>query len=271
MTPFYADDWLTIYEGDCRAVLAGLPADSVEIVVTSPPYWMLRDYGHPSQLGMEDTPELYVEAMVSAFRLVRDVMTPTATLWLNLGDTFAASGMGGGGSRGDRKAWRSIAGRNGWRSPPAGYKPKDLTLVPFQLAMALRRDGWYLRQVIVWRKPAAVEPTRLDRPATSHEYIYLLSKSEHYAARDPGLPWWGHSVWDIKTDADSSHQAMMPTELARRCILAGSKIGDTVLDPFSGSGTVARAAQQLNRRSILIDLNPELGGAAQTPLGLGAA
>lgn len=271
MTPHYSDDWLTVYGGDCREVLASLPADSVDCVVTSPPYWQLRDYGHPAQLGMELTPEEYVDAMVLAFREVRRVMTPEATLWLNLGDTFAASGKGGGGSRGDRKAWRSIVGRSGFRTPPAGYKLKDLTLVPFQVVMALRQDGWWVRQVIVWRKPAAVEPTRLDRPATSHEYIFLLARSEHYAARNPGLPWWGQTVWDITTDGDASHQAMMPTELARRCILAGSKQGQIILDPFAGSGTVGRAAQQLSRRAVLIDLNPELDGAGQTPLGLDAA
>ena len=271
MTLHYQDEWLSIYAGDCRAVMADMPADSVDCVVTSPPYWQLRDYGHPDQLGMELTPELYVAAMVDAFREVRRVMKPTASLWLNLGDSFAASGKGGGGNRGDRKNWRSIAGRSGWRSPPPGYKPKDLTLVPFQVAMALRQDGWYLRQVIVWRKPAAVEPTRLDRPATSHEYVYLLAKSEHYAARDPGMAWWGHTVWDIVSDSDSSHHAIMPTELARRCILAGSQPGHLILDPFAGSGTVGRAAQQLSRRAVLVDLNPELAGASQTPLGLEVA
>jgi DNA modification methylase len=96
MKPVYSDSWLELYGGDCREVMAELPAESAHCVVTSPPYWMLRDYGHPSQLGMEDTPEQYVETMVDTFRQVRRLMTPAATLWLNLGDTFAASGKGGG-------------------------------------------------------------------------------------------------------------------------------------------------------------------------------
>ncbi len=274
MKPYWSDDHLTLYGGDCREVMASMTAESVHCVVTSPPYWQLRDYGHPAQLGMELTPEAYVAALVAVFREVRRVLRSDGTVWLNLGDTFAASGKGGGGNRGDRKNWRSIAGRSGWRTPPAGYKPKDITLTPFQVADALRRDGWYLRQVIVWAKPAAVEPMRLDRPASSHEYVFLMSRSEHYAARQPmDAPWWGHSVWTIRSDADSSHQAMMPTQLATRCILAGTPPGGIVLDPFAGSGTVGIAAGSVGRRAVLVDLNPEylqqaLARNAQAPLGL---
>lgn len=276
MTPYFTDPWLSIFEGDCRTVLREMEPESVNCVVTSPPYWQQRDYGHPDQLGMELTPAEYVDAMVGAFREVRRVLIPTGSLWLSLGDTYAASGKGGGGNRGDRKNWRSIAGRSGFRSPPAGYKPKDITLAPFLVADALRRDGWYLRQVIVWAKPAAVEPMRLDRPATSHEYVFLLSRAEHYTVMDPGVAWWGHSVWNIRSDGDSSHQAMMPTELAARCIRAGSRPGDLILDPFAGSGTVGRAAQSLSRRVVLIDLNAEyvrhcLVRNAQTPMGLESA
>lgn len=269
-----SDQWLTVLHGDCREILPTLEAESVNCVVTSPPYWQLRDYGHPSQLGMELTPELYVAALVDTFRAVRRVLKADGSLWLNLGDSWAASGKGGGGNRADRKNWRSIVGRSGFRSPPAGYKMKDLTLAPFQVAHAMRQDGWYLRQVIVWAKPAAVEPLRLDRPAASHEYIFLLTPSEHYAVRNPGAAWWGHSVWSIRSDADSSHMAMMPTELAVRCIRAGTSPGETVLDPFAGSGTVGIAAQSLSRRAVLIDLNADTDNLAarnaQTPLGLTA-
>lgn len=273
MTPYFRDDWLTLYEGDCRAVMETIPDEAVHCVVTSPPYWQLRDYGDPRQLGMELTPEDYIAAMVDVFREVRRVLNRYGSVWLNVGDTYAASGKGGGGNRGDRKHWRSIAGRSGWRTPPPGYKPKDITLTPFQLAHALRVDGWYLRQVIVWAKPAAVEPMRLDRPATSHEYVFLLAKSEHYAARGADYAWWGHSVWSISSDADSSHQAMMPSELASRCILAGSRAGDIILDPFGGSGTVGRVANSLSREAILIDLNGHelaLARNLQGPLGLPA-
>jgi len=251
---------LATIHGDCRSVLPQLIQREVKVqsVITSPPYWGgLRDYGNPAQLGLERDPSAYVAEMVAVFRLVREVLKGDGTLWLNVGDVYAASGKGGGGSRGDRKAWATVKERKGFRMPPDGYKMKDLTLVPFALAAALRDDGWYLRQTIVWRKPSAVEPMRADRPASSHEYVFLLAKNKMYYAQNPGEKWWGHSVWDIRTDADGSHPAAMPTELARRCIQAGSREGDVVLDPFGGSGTTGRAAQELGRKAILIELNPE--------------
>jgi site-specific DNA-methyltransferase (adenine-specific) len=146
--------------------------------------------------------------------------------------------------------------------PPSGYKMKDLTFVAFQLADALRRNGWYARQTIIWSKPAAVEPGRLDRPATSHEYLFLLTKSEHYAARNPGEPWWFNTVWTIGADSVAGHQAQMPPELARRCIVAGSKPGDLVLDPFGGAGTTAMVADRLGRNATIIELNPAYAAIA---------
>lgn len=111
------------------------------------------------------------------------------------------------------------------------------------------------RQTIIWRKPAAVEPLRLDRPATSHEYLYLLARSEHYYARNPGERWWGHSVWEVSNDRCGQHPAAMPIELARRCIVCSSKPGDLVLDPFFGSGTTGAVAESLGRRWLGIELN----------------
>lgn len=246
-----------IINGDCRTMLATLPDQSVQCCVTSPPYWGgLRDYGHDDQIGLEREPADYVSVLVGVFREVRRVLRDDGTLWLNVGDVYAASGKGGGGSRGDRKSWDTITDRKGFRMPPAGYKMKDLTLVAFALANALRVDGWYLRSTIIWRKPAAVEPMRADRPAVSHEYLFLLSKHEIYAASNPGEKWWGHTVWDIRTDSDGSHPAAMPSELARRCILVGSQVGDTVLDPFGGSGTTGLIAKQLGRSAVLVELNP---------------
>ncbi|MCR4300184.1 MAG: site-specific DNA-methyltransferase [Sulfuricaulis sp.] len=246
-----------ILHGDCRDVLKTLPDASVQCCVTSPPYWGgLRDYGHDGQLGMEREPAEYVGTMVDVFRDVRRVLLPTGTLWLNVGDVYAASGKGGGGNRGDRKAWETVAGRNGFRMPPPGFKMKDLTLVAFALADALRRDGWYLRSTIIWRKPSAVEPTRLDRPAVSHEYLFLLSVAERYYARPPAEVWWSHSVWDIRSDSDGNHPAAMPAELARRCLIVGCPEGGTALDPFHGYGTVGMVADRLQRSCIGIELNP---------------
>lgn len=252
-----------ILTGDCRDLLKTLPAQSVQCCVTSPPYWGgLRDYGHASQLGMERQPAGYVETLVEVFRGVRNALRDDGTLWLNVGDVYAASGKGGGGNRGDRKAWETVSERKGFRMPPDGYKMKDLTGVAFALADALRVDGWYLRSTIIWRKPSAVEPMRADRPAVSHEYLFLLSKQEIYACEDPGEKWWGHTVWDIRSDSDGSHPAAMPSELARRCIVAGSKPGQVVLDPFGGSGTTGLVAKQFDRSAVLLELNPDYAAMA---------
>lgn len=255
------NDWLDkCHFGDCRDLMRAMIADGVKVhtIVTSPPYWGgLRDYGHDAQLGMERDPADYVRVLVKTFALARDLLADDGTFWLNVGDVYAASGKGGGGNRGDRAAWSTVKERKGFRMPPAGYKMKDLTLVAFQLADALRRDGWYLRQTVIWKKPAAVEPMRLDRPATSHEYLFLLSKSEAYRARNPGHRWWGHSVWEIRSDSDGSHPAAMPGELPERCILVGTERGHIVLDPFLGSGTVAVAAQKLGRHFIGCELQSD--------------
>ena len=265
---------MKIEVGDCREIMRRWIVEGVkaQMCITSPPYWGgLRDYGHSDQIGLERDPDDYVAVLVDVFRMVRALLVESGTLWLNVGDVFAASGKGGGGSAGDRASWSSVRERKGFRMPPAGYKMKDLTLVPFALADALRRDGWYLRQTIIWRKPSAVEPMRLDRPATSHEYVFMLAKSEHYYSRNPGEKWWGHSVWDIRSDADAGHPAMMPSGLAARCVLAGTELGDVVLDPFMGSGTTARVAESLGRKWIGCELNPEyaaMQNEAMTQTGL---
>jgi len=141
--------------------------------------------------------------------------------------------------------------------PPAGYKQKDLTLVAFQVASALRAAGWYLRATVIWDKKRATEPKRLDRPSVGHEYLYLLSPSEHYAARDPGESWWGHSVWSVSPHNSVDHPATMPEELARRCIVASTRPGDVVLDPFNGSGTTGRVALRLGRSYVGTDISRE--------------
>lgn len=260
MEPYYDRDGITIYHGDARDVLPSLTPSSVQVLVTSPPYWgSLRLYGDgDGDVGEEQTPEIYVERMVALFTHARPAMRDDGSVWLNVGDVYAASGKGGGGIRGARAAgWKTIIQRPGFRMPPEGYKPKDLTLVAPQLAAALRSDGWYLRQTIIWDKPVAVEPIRLDRPSTSHEYIYLFSVSQDSAVRDPGLKWWQQSVWRIQPDASTDHPATMPIELARRAIQAGSRPGDIILDPFMGSGTTLRAAKDLGRKAIGIELEEQ--------------
>lgn len=258
------DDPVTVVEGDALTVLRSIPAATFDAVVTSPPYWGgLRDYGCPGQLGLERNPADYVAALLCVFAQAWHVLKDDGTLWLNVGDVFAASGKGGGGSAGSRGSWDTVRDRKGFRMPPEGYKMKDLTLTPFLLADSVRRDGWYLRQTVVWEKPNAAEPARLDRPSVSHEYVFLFAKNESYAARDPGESWWQHSVWKIAPDVNSDHPATMPRELARRCIVAATKPGGLVLDPFGGSGTTGHAALAAGRRAVLVELNPEYAAYAR--------
>jgi DNA modification methylase len=191
-TPFYTDDWLTLYGGDCRDVLAGLPADSVDCVVTSPPYWGLRDYGSDGQLGLERTPEEYVANMVAVFREVRRVLKPSGTCWLNLGDSYARdSGKSPTVRHVDGRAKNfdpSAAGRP--QASDYGMKPKDLVGIPWRVAFALQADGWYLRSDVIWSKPNPMPESVTDRPTKSHEYLFLLTKSARYyfdadAVREP--------------------------------------------------------------------------------------
>jgi DNA modification methylase len=187
MTPYFADDWLTVYQGDCRAVLAELPADSVDCVVTSPPYWGLRDYGEPGQLGLEPTPEEYVANMVGVFREVGRILRPSGTVWLNLGDSYSGSWAGhsmrpeGGSQRPGGPGFQPLDARVPARQPNVhGLKPKDLVGIPWRVAFALQADGWYLRSDIIWSKPNPMPESVTDRPTKAHEYIFLLSKSARY-------------------------------------------------------------------------------------------
>lgn len=189
------DDWLTVHGGDCREVLSTLPDESVQCVVTSPPYWGLRDYGVDGQLGLERTPDEYVAAMVDVFREVRRVLRRDGTLWLNLGDSYAG---------GDRTTGRNDAVRQGkqtgggFEAGPrtklgaiTGLKPKDLVGIPWRVAFALQADGWYLRSDIIWSKPNPMPESVTDRPTKAHEYLFLLSKSAsyHYDADAIREPW----------------------------------------------------------------------------------
>ncbi len=241
-----------------------MPDESVQCCVTSPPYWRQRNYGGGEQeIGREETPAAFAEKLVIVARELRRILVGDGSLWLNLGDKYAAGGNGGGGIASSRKAWRGKTLEKGWRSAPPGYKPKDLTLSPFLVADALRADGWYLRQTIIWDKIVAPEPPRQDRPSSGHEYIFLLTPNAKSRVRDPGEGWWHKSVWAIRQSSDASHVAPMPTELARRCILAGTDEGDTVLDPFAGSGTTCIVAARAGRSSIGFELNPETAALAR--------
>ncbi len=171
----------TFLTGSALEVIKSLLSESIHCCVTSPPYWGLRDYGVDGKLGLEQTPEEYVSKLVEVFREVKRVLKEDGTLWINLGDSYASGGKGGGGSfTTERSAWNGKDKVKGWRSAPAGLKNKDLVGIPWMVAFALRADGWYLRSDIIWEKPNAMPSSVRDRPTRSHEYIFLLSKSSRY-------------------------------------------------------------------------------------------
>lgn len=250
--------------GDCRETMRAWAAQGVkaQMCVTSPPYFGLRDYGVAGQLGLEQTPEQYVAAMVEVFRCVRDVLADDGTLWLNIGDGYTS------GNRGYRAPDKKNPARAMDVRPdtPEGLKPKDLIGIPWRLAFALQDDGWYLRSDIVWNKPNAMPESVKDRPARSHEFLFMLTKSEKYyydwqAVREPadggGLR-NRRSVWNVNTKPFAgAHFATFPPALVEPCILAGSRRGDVVLDPFMGSGATAAVALGLERRYLGCELNPE--------------
>lgn len=170
-----------ILVGDCREKLRQLPDASVNCCVTSPPYFGLRDYGHAGQMGLEPTPDEFVAGMVAVFHQVKRVLRDDGTLWLNIGDSYAGGGRGGGGSfEAERANWRDIPQRQGQRPGVSGCKSKDLVGIPWMLAFALRTDGWYLRQEIIWHKPNPMPESVTDRCTKAHESIFLLSKSPRY-------------------------------------------------------------------------------------------
>jgi site-specific DNA-methyltransferase (adenine-specific) len=248
----------TIFEGDALAVLRRLPDRHAQCIVTSPPYWGLRDYKIDEQIGLEPTLPQFINSLVAVFREARRVLSDDGVLWLNIGDGFTS------GNRG----WRAPDKKNPARAmsvrpdTPDGLKPKDLLGIPWRLAFALQDDGWYLRADLIWNKPNAMPESVRDRPTRAHEYLFMFSKQEQYfydrdAVKEPN----GRnlrSVWNINTTPfPGAHFATFPQALVIPCLRASTRANDFVLDPFFGSGTVGVAAQYLGRRYIGIELNPD--------------
>jgi DNA modification methylase len=243
VTPYYSDDWLTVFHGDARAVMAEMEPESVNCVVTSPPYWGLRDYGEPGQLGLEPTPEAYVAAMVAVFREVRRVLRSDGTVWLNLGDSYA-TGNPTGRRDADRRGEAGVFADGDWRDRqssgggghikplPFGLKPKDLVGIPWRVAFALQADGWYLRSDIIWAKPNPMPESVTDRPTKAHEYLFLLSKSPRYyfdadAVREPSVYPAGHVVTipdDGKSQATVTEQGIRTRIIGERTMAGGRNI-----------------------------------------------
>lgn len=315
-----------ILTGDTIEQMATLPEQSVQMSVTSPPYWGLRDYGVEGQIGLEESPAAYVEKMVEVMRGVWRVLRDDGTLWLNVGDSY--NGSGGVGGAGKQHTNQGAVGRPDNRAGHVSLKPKDLCLIPYRLVLALQDDGWWVRSQIVWAKKSSMPESVRDRPTSAWEPIFLLTKSQKYfydaeAVRQPGaqssgprrqradlreqegyneahfgnppirkrdrpqhasLPGRGdkdsnmglhdgyngsptsnlRNVWHLGPEPfPDAHFATFPTEIPRRAILAGTKKGDTVLDPFMGSGTTLLVAEQLGRDSVGIELNPEYAAMAE--------
>ena len=270
MTNYYQDDQVTLHHGDALDVLKTMDSESVDCIVTSPPYFGLRDYGVDRQIGAEASPAEFVETLRAVFTEARRVMADDGTLWLNLGDSY------------DRKS-------------------KNLLGIPWRVAFALQDDGWILRSDIIWHKRTAMPESVKDRPTNAHEHLFLFAKSPRYyydadaiaeplsevtvadIARRKTLNNKGtlggvradlgrsrseyvradgmrnsRDVWTIATQPfPGAHFATFPPELPERCIQAGCKPGGTVLDTFSGSGTTGMAAAKHGRRYVGIDLNHE--------------
>ena len=271
----------------------------------------LQKYFVPAEIGLEQTPEEYIAAMVEVFRCVRDVLADDGTLWLNIGDSYVGSANNGGTASKTMQGTQAATGKNLPTKRGEGLKPKDLIGIPWMLAFALRANGWYLRQDIIWHKPNPMPESVRDRCTKAHEYVFLLSKSERYyfdseamkepaaggtskgngkrlaeqaIARTGGLISGGtakstlgtsadetrnrRSVWSVATRPyKGAHFATFPPALIEPCILAGSRPGDIVLDPFMGSGTTAQVAIQHGRQYLGCELNSEYEALQQQRIG----
>jgi DNA modification methylase len=290
---------IQIIKGNCLDTLKTLPEQSINTCITSPPYWGLRDYGEGEQLGLEDTPEEFVENLVKVFREVKRVLRDDGTVWLNLGDSYSSGGRTTTTNqtlRGDKDYGVTQP------KPSKGIKPKDLIGIPWRVAFALQADGWYLRQDIIWHKPNPMPESVKDRCTKAHEYIFLLSKNAKYYfdnesikedAKFPdgpdsadkirkGVGKYGmdtrsglhkiganpkrnkRSVWTVTTKPfKGAHFATFPPDLIEPCVLAGCPVGGTVLDPFGGAGTTGMVADRAGRNAILIELNDEYAEMAK--------
>jgi len=289
--------------GDCLQTLKEFD-EPARMCVTSPPYYGLRDYGgEDNQIGQEESPEEYIQNLVKVFQEVRNNLTDDGTLWLNIGDSYYNYRPGKGQAlvkqtvSNTKQDLPDKCARRG--NKLEGLKEKDLIGIPWMLAFALRADGWYLRQDIIWHKPNPMPESVKDRCTKSHEYLFLLSKNKRYyydndAIKEPAKDWGTRdrtngkyhnkgtglqphsgltksyptknkrSVWSITNKPyKGAHFAVFPPDLIKPCILAGSEKNDIILDPFIGSGTTALVAKELGRDYIGCELHEDYGKLIQ--------
>ena len=261
----------TILFGDCRETLKEFD-EKARMCVTSPPYYGLRNYGDEEyQIGLEQTPEEFIDELVKVFREVKNVLTDDGTCWVNVGDSYYNYRPGRGQGlvkqtvSNNKQDLPNVCPRRGNRLK--GLKEKDLIGIPWMFAFAMRADGWYLRQDIIWNKPNPMPESVRDRCTKAHEYIFLFSKSQNYyfdvdAIKEPTRR--KRSVWNIqKKPYKGAHFAVYPPDLIEPCIKAGSEEGDIVLDPFMGSGTTAMVAKSLGRDYNGCELHEDYGNLIQ--------
>jgi DNA modification methylase len=286
-----------VYFGDCRDSMRQMAKDGIKVqtCITSPPYYGLRDYGNGGQIGLEESPKKFVESLVEVFACVWDILEDDGTLWMNLGDSYSAGGRGGGQEGGIQAGNKgSVTGEvfGAWKVE--GFRPKNLLGIPWRVAIAMQDFGWNLRQDIIWHKPNPMPESVTDRCTKAHEYIFLFSKKQKYyfdheAIKEPVKEDWGtrdrangkyhnegtgltphtgleksyemankRSVWTVNTSTyKGAHFATFPEKLIEPMILAGSRVGDIVLDPFFGSGTTGQVSQNLGRKWIGCELNQD--------------
>ena len=296
----------TILFGDCRQTLKEFD-EKARMCVTSPPYYGLRDYGgEESQIGQEQSPEEFIDELVKVFREVRNVLTDDGTCWVNLGDSYYNYRPGSKAypKQSVSKTNQDLPESSAKRSTKLeGLKEKDLIGIPWMFAFAMRADGWYLRQDIIWHKPNPMPESVRDRCTKAHEYIFLFSKNKKYfydneAIKEPAKDWGTRdrtngkyhnegtglqphsgltksyekknkrSVWTVtKKPYKGAHFATYPPDLIEPCILAGSEVGDIVLDPFMGSGTTAAVAKSLGRDYIGCELHEDYGNLIEKRVG----
>ncbi len=267
----------TVRCGDALPVLRTLPAESVHMAITSPPYWCLRDYGISGQLGLEPTYEEYLAKLCAVFDAVKRVLRPDGTLWVNLADSYGSS------DGGPPSSFVSKSRRLSFTLPPRPRNDiprKSLCLIPSRFAVAMVRRGWLLRNVLIWHKPNAAPESVTDRFTNDFEYLFFFAKSRHYYFQQQFEPaTYPHSryskdgmrnkrsVWTIPTKGfKGNHFAVYPEALVETPIRACCPEGGVVLDPFLGAGTTAVAAQRLGRQWIGIELNPAYAALAEQRL-----
>lgn len=255
---------LEILVGDSLELLPKLANDTVQCCITSPPYWGLRDYEHTAQIGSESSPIDYVKNLVNIFREVKRTLRDDGTLWLNIGDGYARNGgVGKHGPNAIVGNTKKLIQKRNCKVPDCwGLKDRDLLGLPWRVAFALQEDGWILRSRITWIKKNPMPESVKNRPTSATEEIFLFAKSPTYYYNSEGIREDSganlRNYWILNQEAGRyGHPAAFPRELARRCIMLGSKEGQIVLDPFGGSGTTGVVANEHHRKAIIIELNPK--------------